>query len=134
MGKYYNDKLKSIEETKSLHFILHSNNSCINVRVTDIVLWPFPQLHQSSIVFQNSTQRCTSDSPPSWAEHFQSCLVHIMLTEITFHLSYKFFLFPVKFCLSFHYQSIDFLCHIKCIFQQWNISYCSPTARLSDRQ
>ena len=134
MEKYYNGKLKSIEETKSLPFILHSNNSCINVRVTDIILWPSPQLNQSSIVFQNSTQRCTSESPPSWAEHFQSFLVHIMFIEITFHLSYKFCLFPVKFCLSFLYQSSDFLCDIKCIFQQWNISYCSLTARLSDRQ
>ena len=53
MGKCYNGKLKSIEETKSLHFSLHSNYSCLHIRATDIGLCPSPQLHQSSIVLQN---------------------------------------------------------------------------------
>ena len=55
MGKDYNGKLKSIEETKSLHFNLHSNYSCLQVRVTDIALCPSPHLDQSSTVHQNST-------------------------------------------------------------------------------
>ena len=70
MGVYYYGKLMSIEETKSLHFSLRSNFSCLHVRVTDIVLCLSPQLHQSSIVLHNSTQRCSSNSPPCWAENF----------------------------------------------------------------
>ena len=31
MGKYYNGKLKSIEETKSLHFTLHCNYSWLHI-------------------------------------------------------------------------------------------------------
>ena len=118
MGKYYNDKLKSIEETKSLHFSLHSNYSCLQVRVADIVLRPSSQHHQSSIVIQNSTQRCSSDSPPCWEEDFQSWRVYIVCIEITFHLSQKFFLFSGEFCLSFRtllYQFSNFISHIKCI-------------------
>ena len=134
MEKYYNGKLKSIEETKSLHFSLHSNYSCLHVRVADIVLHPSPQLHQSSIILQNSTQRCSSDSPPCWAEDFPSWWVHIVYMEIAFHLSQKFCLFSVEFCLSFKtllYKFSDFTSHIKSVFQQWNIFIVSPTARLS---
>ena len=58
-----NGKLKSTEETKSWHFSLHSNYSYLHVRVTDIVLYPSPQLH--------STQRCSSDSPPCWLRIFR---------------------------------------------------------------
>ena len=64
MGKYYNGKLKSIEETKII--------LAFNVRDTDIVMCPSPQLHLSSLVLQNSTQRCSSDSPSCRAEDFQS--------------------------------------------------------------
>ena len=58
MGKYYNGKLKSTEE--SLHFRLHSNCSCFHVIVTDIILRPSPQLYQSSLVLKNCTQRCST--------------------------------------------------------------------------
>ena len=113
MGKYYNGKLKSIEETKSLHFSLHSNYFCLHVRVTDIVLYPSPQLHQSSIVLQNSTPRCSLDSLSCWAEDWW---VHIVNMEISFHLSLKFYLFSVEFCFFFRtllYQfSVVFLAEL----------------------
>ena len=61
MGKYYNGKLKSIEETKSLHFSLHSNYSCLHVRVTDAVLCPLPtdssKFLTSSIALRDAPQR-----------------------------------------------------------------------------
>ena len=68
MGKYYNGKLKSIEETKNLQFSQDSNYSCFHVRVSDIVLSPSPQLRQSPIVLQISTQKCRLVSPPCWTE------------------------------------------------------------------
>ena len=133
MGKYYNGKLKSIEETKSLHFNLHSNYSCLHVRVTDIVLFPSPHLHQSSIVLKNSIERCSLDSLPCWAENFQSWWVHIVHMEIMFYLSQKFCLFSVEFWLSFRtllYQFSDFISHNKCLFQQLNIFYCIPDSKI----
>ncbi len=125
MGKFYNGKMKSLEATKSLYFSVLSNYSCLHARVTDIVLCPTPQLHQSSIL-QNSTLRCSLESPPCWEENFQSWWVQIVYMEITFHLSQKFCLFWVEFCLSFRtllYQFSNFINHIKCGFQQWNIEW-----------
>ena len=119
--------------TKSLNFSLHSDYSCLHVRVTDIVLCPSTQLHQSFIVPQNSTQRCCSDSPPSWEKDFQSCWVHIVYMEITFRLSQKFCLFSEEFCLSFRtllYQFSDSISYIKCVFQQWNFFFCSPDSKI----
>ena len=48
--------------------------------------------------------------------------------EITFHVS-QICLFSAEFCLSFRtllYQSNDFISHIKCVFQQWNIFLFYP--------
>ena len=132
MGKCYNGNLKSLQETKILHFSLHSNYSCLHVRGTDIVLCPSPQPHQSSLVLQNSTQTCSSDCPPCWAENFQSWQVHIVIMDITFHWSQKFCLFSVEFCLSFrtlHYQFSAIISCIKCVTQQWIFSFVSLTTR-----
>ena len=52
--------------------------------------------------------------------------------EITFHLSKKFCLFSEEFCLSFRtllYQFSDFIRHIKCVFQKWNIN-CIPDSKI----
>ena len=121
------------KKRKSLHFSLHSNYSCLHVRVADIVLCPSPQLHQSSIVLQKSTQICSSGNPPCWAEDFPSWWVHIVYMEITFHLSQKFRLFSVEFRLSFRtllYQFSDFISHFKSVFQWWNIFYCIPDGKI----
>ena len=52
--------------------------------------------------------------------------------EITFHLSQKFCLFSVEFCflLGLFFITCDFISHIKCIFQQWNIFYCIPDSKI----
>ena len=53
--------------------------------------------------------------------------------EITFYLSQKFCLFSVEFFLSLRtllYQFSDFISHIKCVFQQWNIFYCIPDRKI----
>ena len=138
MGKYYNGKHKSIEQTRSLYFSLHSSYSSLHVRVTDIVLCPFPLLLQSNIVLQNSTQRCSLDSPLVGREFSELVSpYHIHGNHGPFDPNILLVCFLCEFCLSFRtllYQLSAFISHIKCVFQQTNFFIVSTTARLSKWQ
>ena len=117
MEKCHNGKYKSTEDTKSLQFILHSNNFNLNIKVTDIVLFLSPQLHPSPIVIQNSTQRCTLESHPvgqrifivvesisySWKSHSicaRNFVVFFCKILPLFSLSVLRILKPYQVCLS----------------------------------
>ena len=132
MGKYYNGKLKSTEKTESLHFSLHSNYSCLHVRVTEIVMCPSPQLHQSSLVLQNSNSEMQLRQSTMLGRGFSELLSPYRTHGN--HVSQKFCLFSMKYFLSFRtllYQFSDFISDIKCLSSMEHFFfYCIPDSKI----